>query len=87
MSGGAAEEGEKMIIRVNGGAMEVREGTMVAAALMNAGVSTRRSVNGEARGPVCGMGICMECRARVNGVAHVRSCQMVCEPDMEIETE
>lgn len=76
-----------MIIRVNGGAMEVREGTMVAAALMNAGVVTRRSVNGGARGPVCGMGICMECRARVNGVEHVRTCQMVCEPEMEIVTE
>ena len=76
-----------MIIRVNGRVLEVSEGTLVAAALMNAELPTRRSVTGEARGPVCGMGICMECRVRVNGVAHTRSCQIVCEPEMEIVTE
>jgi hypothetical protein len=36
----------------------------------------RRSVTGEARAPLCGMGICFECRVTINGQAHSRSCQI-----------
>jgi sarcosine oxidase subunit alpha len=61
---------------------------MVAAAVLAAGVNTfRRSVSGEARGPLCGMGICFECRVNVNGVAHVRSCQTLCENGMDVRTD
>ena len=75
-------------VRVNGQAVTVPDGTLVAAAVVRAGqVRFRRSVHGEARGPLCGMGICFECRARVNGVAHVRTCQLVCTPGMEISTD
>ena len=34
----------------------------------------RRSVRGEPRGPLCGMGTCYECRVTIDGVAHRRSC-------------
>jgi sarcosine oxidase subunit alpha len=44
----------------------------------------RRSVSGELRGPLCGMGICFECRVLVDGQLHVRSCQMLCREGMEI---
>jgi sarcosine oxidase subunit alpha len=61
---------------------------MVAAAVLQAGVTSfRRSVTGEARGPLCGMGICYECRVAVNGVAHVRSCQTLCEDGMDVRTD
>ena len=61
---------------------------MVAAAVLQAGVvSFRRSVTGEARGPLCGMGICFECRVTVNGAAHVRSCQTLCEDGMDVRTD
>jgi sarcosine oxidase subunit alpha len=30
------------------------------------------------------MGICFECRALVDGEAHVRTCQVVCKPGMTI---
>jgi sarcosine oxidase subunit alpha len=61
---------------------------MVAAAVLQAGVNSfRRSVTGEARGPLCGMGICFECRVMVNGVAHVRSCQTLCEDGMDVRTD
>ena len=61
---------------------------MVAAAVLQDGVSSfRRSVSGEARGPLCGMGICYECRLTVNGVAHVRSCQTLCENGMDVRTD
>ncbi len=75
-----------MTITVNGKTVSVAEGTTVAAAVMMAGEPTRLSVWGEPRAPLCGMGICMECRATVNGVAHRQSCQLICEPGMEVVT-
>jgi aerobic-type carbon monoxide dehydrogenase small subunit (CoxS/CutS family) len=75
-------------LTVNGRAVEVAEGAMVSAAVALAGVTAfRRSVTGEPRAPLCGMGICFECRVTVNGRAHVRSCQLPCEPGMEVRTD
>jgi D-hydroxyproline dehydrogenase subunit gamma len=64
--------------------MEVREGTTVAAAILQAGLPSRSSVLGEPRQPLCGMGICYECRATVDGQPHQRTCQMVCRPGMQV---
>lgn len=77
---------EGFFITVNGRRVRVALGTSVAAAMMMSQEPCRFSVTGEARGPLCGMGICMECRATVNGVAHRRTCQMVCVPGMEVVT-
>jgi D-hydroxyproline dehydrogenase subunit gamma len=75
-------------VRVNDVAMTVPEGCTVAAAVLRAGVECfRRSVTGGARGPLCGMGICFECRVMVDGVAHVRSCQTICENGMDVRTD
>jgi predicted molibdopterin-dependent oxidoreductase YjgC len=75
-------------VTVNHRAVEVPEGAMVSAAVAIAGVEAfRRSVTGEPRGPLCGMGICFECRVTVDGRAHVRSCQVPCRPGMEIRTD
>jgi sarcosine oxidase subunit alpha len=52
-----------------------------------AGQACRISTGGEPRGPLCGMGICFECRATINGNAHCRSCQILCEPGMEVTTD
>lgn len=77
----------RITIHVNGCAVETREGTTVAAALLNAGIERfRRSESGEARAPLCGMGICMECRVTIDGEAQARSCQRLCEDGMEVET-
>lgn len=79
---------ELVTLKVNGATVSILAGSMVAAAVLQAGVSSfRRSVTGEARGPLCGMGICFECRVTVNGVAHVRSCQTVCEDGMDVRTD
>jgi sarcosine oxidase subunit alpha len=75
-----------MTITVNGKPVWVAEGTSVAAAVMMANQPSRISVRGEARAPFCGMGICMECGATVNGVAHRRTCQLACEPGMKVVT-
>ena len=75
-------------IRVNGRAIRVPAGTTVAAAVMTAGESTfRRSVTSEPRGPLCGMGICFECRVTIDGVPHSRSCQTLCVQGMEVLTD
>lgn len=61
---------------------------MVSAAVALAGCTRfRRSVSGEPRGPLCGMGICFECRVTVNGQEHVKSCQAPCEAGMEVHTD
>lgn len=76
--------GEEVSITVNGKPVRVAAGTSVAAAVMMAGEPCRFSVTGEARAPLCGMGICMECRVTVNGVLHQRSCLLLCESGMEV---
>ena len=77
-----------MRISVNGRPLDVHRGTLVAVAVYLAGeTSFRRSVTGEPRAPLCGMGICQECRVRVDGVAHVKSCQVLCDDGMRIETD
>ena len=43
---------------VNNVPVTVAQGTTVASAILIAGIPTRRSVTGEQRGPLCGMGIC-----------------------------
>lgn len=74
-------------ITVNGLQVQVAEGTSVAAAMMAANQACRVSERGEPRAPFCGMGICMECRAIVNGKPHRRTCQLACAPEMEVVTE
>ena len=79
---------ELVSLRVNDVPVKVPAGSMVAAAILESGVTPfRRSVTGEARGPLCGMGICFECRVHIDGVAHVRSCQTLCENGMDVRTD
>jgi hypothetical protein len=73
-------------LSVNGEPVSVLPGTTVAAAILISGSPTRVSVTGEPRTPLCGMGICFECRATINGFAHRRSCQVLCEPGMDVST-
>jgi len=72
---------------INGQRVGVSAGITAAAALLNAGESSfRSSVGGEARGPVCGMGVCYECRVTIDGVAHQRACLRVVADGMRIDT-
>jgi sarcosine oxidase subunit alpha len=72
---------------LNGQRVRVAEGITVAAALLNSGESSfRSSVGGELRGPVCGMGVCYECRVTIDGVAHQRACLRVVVDEMRIDT-
>ncbi len=77
---------EQIALKVNGSLIEVPSGSTVAVAVMLAASPCRKSVTGEPRGPLCGMGICFECRVAINGVRHCRSCQILCTPGMEVIT-
>lgn len=78
---------DTVAIQVNGRSIAIQKGTTVAAAMLIAGEPTRISVHGESRGALCGMGICFECRAVVDGTPHQRTCQMLCKDGMTVETD
>jgi sarcosine oxidase subunit alpha len=79
---------EAITIEVNGEPTVVAEGSMVSAAVALAGAAAfRLSVSGEPRGPLCGMGICFECRVTIDGRAHQRACQILCKPGMQVWTD
>jgi len=78
---------DSIVVLVNGAPVRVEQGSTVAVALLVAGVPARRSVSGSPRAPLCGMGVCMECRAEVDSVLHSRTCQIVCQPNMQVRTQ
>ncbi|MDR6153561.1 putative molibdopterin-dependent oxidoreductase YjgC [Acidovorax delafieldii] len=74
-------------IVVNGIPRQVPAGTSVAAALAQQPPgTTRTSVAGEPRAPLCGMGVCHECRVRIQGRIRL-ACQTVCAEGMAIDTD
>ena len=74
-------------LTLDGETMLVREGVSLAAALLDAGVrSFRRSVSSESRAPLCGMGICHECRVTIDGVPHRRACLVPVAAGMDVRT-
>ena len=79
---------ETVVVVVNGALITMPVGSMVSAAILKAGVTGfRRSVTGQPRGPLCGMGICFECRVTIDSETHCRSCQTVCQNGMDIRTD
>jgi D-hydroxyproline dehydrogenase subunit gamma len=77
---------ETLTLTINGSAVSVAKGTSVAAALLHAGIAAHKSVSGKPRSPLCAIGICMECCATVDGVEHMRTCQIIVQPGMEVVT-
>ena len=79
---------EDVTLVVDGVRVSMPAGSLVAAAILKSGKdSFRRSATGEPRGPLCGMGICFECRVMIDGEAHCRSCQTLCENGMDVRTD
>ncbi|HEX7331445.1 MAG TPA: (2Fe-2S)-binding protein [Pyrinomonadaceae bacterium] len=79
---------DTVTVRVNGVSVTVPAGSMVSAAILKTGTyAFRRSASGEPRGPLCGMGICFECRVTIDGDQHSRSCQTVCRNGMDVRTD
>jgi sarcosine oxidase subunit alpha len=78
---------ERLVIGVDGQRLEVEAGISLAAALWNAGHwRLRTSVDGSARGPLCAMGICFECRVTIDGRPHRRACLESVVAGMEVRS-
>jgi predicted molibdopterin-dependent oxidoreductase YjgC len=79
-----------LTVHIDGRPLSVANGSSVLAAVAlaagGAGFITRRSVSGDARGPLCGMGICQECRVTIDGGRHRLACQTLCAQGMLVET-
>lgn len=74
-------------IKINGVELSVAPDITVAAVLANSNkMPWRVSVGGEKRAPFCGMGVCFECRVRVDGLMQ-RSCQLMVRNGMEISID
>jgi predicted molibdopterin-dependent oxidoreductase YjgC len=75
------------LLHIDGRPVRVKAGSSVAAALCVAGGTgvARTSVTGQARAPFCGMGVCQECRVRIDGRRRL-ACQTVCAEGMRVET-
>jgi predicted molibdopterin-dependent oxidoreductase YjgC len=77
----------KVQIHADGTPMQVAHGTSVAAALAQVPPGrTRTSATGQPRAPLCGMGVCHECRVRIDGRTRL-ACQTVCTEGMQVHTD
>lgn len=71
-------------LHIDGQPVAVPPGCTVAAALAIAGNgAARTSVRGEPRAPLCGMGVCQECRVSVDGLRQL-ACQTLCRDGMQV---
>ncbi len=78
---------ETVAITIDAAEHHVAPGISVASALLNASVASfRRSRGGDARAPLCGMGVCQECRVTIDGAAHQRACMVTVAEGMRIVT-
>ena len=83
----APASGASVTIVADGRTVRVPAGVTVATVLLDLGVTAfRRSVSGEPRGPLCGMGTCYECRVTIDGVPHRRACLVVVTEGMHVTT-
>jgi D-hydroxyproline dehydrogenase subunit gamma len=74
-------------IHVDGRPIAVSPDVTLLAALWNAGIQVMRtSIGGAARGPLCAMGVCFECRVTINGRPHQRACMTEVREGLQVVT-
>ena len=73
-------------LQVDGRAVEVRAGSSVAAAIAQTALLFRRSCSGQPRAPLCGMGVCFECRVDIDGFGQLRACMIAAREGMRVRT-
>lgn len=80
--------GDSFTFRFDGRLVEAWPGESVGAALVAAGVPAfRLAEDGSARGPVCHIGICWECRCVIDGEPNMRACRAQARPGMVVATQ
>jgi D-hydroxyproline dehydrogenase subunit gamma len=74
-------------IDVDGHPVTAGEGASIAAVLLVAGRRAwRTTTSGASRGVFCGIGVCHDCTATVDGVPDVRTCVTTVAPGMRVTT-
>ncbi|HTY48486.1 MAG TPA: 2Fe-2S iron-sulfur cluster-binding protein [Steroidobacteraceae bacterium] len=73
-------------LEVDGRAVEVPDGATVAAAVALVSPVFGRSSRGAPRAPLCGMGVCFECRLTIDGVPGRRACIEPARAGMQVRT-
>jgi len=71
---------------VNGCSVDVPAGANVAAAIARVVPVFGHGVSGRARAPLCGMGVCFECRVRIDGADQQRACMTIARDGMRVQT-
>jgi predicted molibdopterin-dependent oxidoreductase YjgC len=90
MSGGriGRRGGDYFTIEFDGRPIEAWPGESVGAALIAAGILRFRiAEDGGARGPVCHIGVCWECRCVIDGESNIRACRTEARPGMTVATQ
>ena len=79
----------RFTITFDGQELSVEEGQTVAAALIAAGRRSWRTTRsaGAPRGAFCGIGVCFDCLATVNGRPNVRACLAAARPGDVVTTQ
>jgi predicted molibdopterin-dependent oxidoreductase YjgC len=79
---------ETVTVTIDGTPRQAWAGQSVTAALVAAGIwpLRRNPVNGQLRGPFCGMGVCLECEVTINDRPGSRSCTAHVTEGMDIRT-
>jgi len=75
-------------ITVDGVVVHIEAGSVLTAALVGSGHWGLRAhpVTGEPRGPLCGMGACLECEVQVDDQRDVRACLTAVREGMRVVT-
>ena len=86
--GPALARGPAVTLHVDGRPVRAHAGETVAAALLAEGVTaTRTTAGGDPRGVFCGMGVCFDCLAVVDGVPNTRTCMTYVREGMDVRRQ
>ncbi len=86
--GAALERGPEVGITIDGRPVRAHLGESVAAVLIAEGpAALRRTRGGDPRGVYCGMGVCFDCLAVVDGVPNTRTCMIWVADGMTVERQ
>ena len=84
-----AEPETPFTVSVDGHDVPALPGQTIAAVLWQAGISSwrRTRTNGRPRGVFCGIGVCFDCLATVNGRPNQRACLLPARPGDVVRTQ
>jgi predicted molibdopterin-dependent oxidoreductase YjgC len=80
---------ERFEIRLDDESVEVEAGQTIAAALIRSGHRSwrRTRLGGRPRGAFCGIGVCFDCLATINGRPNQRACLVEARPGDVVTTQ